>query len=455
MVFSSVYFVFIFLPLTVLLYTVVPQKIRNLLLVAASIIFYAWGSPSNLLFLLFSCAFNYLAGLQMDLLITRNDRRSLQIVTITTAAADILILALFKYVVHTMPLGLSFYTFMVLSYIFDLYQGRARAEKNILRFLLYVTFFAKVTSGPIEQFASMQPMLASRTVKRTDLISGLQLFLIGLFKKVLLADNLGAAFAAVTASTSRTVLGSWLAMIFYSLQLYYDFSGYSDMAIGIASMFGFRFGKNFDHPYLSKTIAEFWRRWHISLGNWFKQYVYFPMGGSRVPPLRIFLNLLTVWILTGIWHGNTLGFVVWGLYHGAFVILERFVFRDHFDGIPVFVRILVTDLIAFIGWVFFYSPAIGDALGTIGGLVGIGAAAAADNTSLFALRGYLLILIAAFAGATELPLKVRDLLFSVRHPAMSGTVKTALTTAFFVILTLCSVACMLGSTYSSFLYFKF
>ena len=421
MVFSSVYFVFIFLPLTVLLYTVVPQKIRNLLLVAASIIFYAWGSPSNLLFLLFSCAFNYLAGLQMDLLITRNDRRSLKIVTITTAAADILILALFKYVVHT----------------------------------LYVTFFAKVTSGPIEQFASMQPMLASRTVKRTDLISGLQLFLIGLFKKVLLADNLGAAFAAVTASTSRTVLGSWLAMIFYSLQLYYDFSGYSDMAIGIASMFGFRFGKNFDHPYLSKTIAEFWRRWHISLGNWFKQYVYFPMGGSRVPPLRIFLNLLTVWILTGIWHGNTLGFVVWGLYHGAFVILERFVFRDHFDGIPVFVRILVTDLIAFIGWVFFYSPAIGDALGTIGGLVGIGAAAAADNTSLFALRGYLLILIAAFAGATELPLKVRDLLFSVRHPAMSGTVKTALTTAFFVILTLCSVACMLGSTYSSFLYFKF
>ena len=455
MAFSSIYFLFIFLPLAVILYMIVPGKLKNPVLIALSILFYAWGTPGNLLYLLFSAAFNYLAGMQMDFLIRKEDKRSLRIVTIATAAANLAVLALFKYLVHTMPLGLSFYTFTVLSYIFDIYQGRAKAEKNVLRYLVYVSFFAKITSGPIEQYAVMQPQLAERTITRADFTGGLQLFLTGLFKKVLLADNLGAAFAAVNGSAEHTVLGCWLAMIFYSLQLYYDFSGYSDMAIGIAEMFGFHFGKNFDYPYLSKTIGEFWRRWHISLGNWFKQYVYFPMGSSRVAPFRIFLNLLTVWILTGIWHGNTLNFVIWGLYHGAFVILERFVFRKHFDGIPAPVRIIVTDLIAFIGWIFFYSAGAADAVSTITGLIGIGTVSFADSTARFILRGYLLILIAAFIGITALPSKLARSIFTENRFRLNDALTGGVRIAWFVLMTFFCVACMLSSTYSSFLYFKF
>ena len=454
MVFSSIYFVFVFLPLLLLIYGFMPRRGKNIVLAAAGLLFYAWGKPENLIFLLFSVVFNYLTGLEADSLGKRGAVRSMKGVLIGAAAADIALLAFFKYFTGSMPLGISFYTFTVLSYLFDILQGNAAAQKNPLYFLLYVTFFPKVISGPIVRYAEMESFLKERVQTKEQLFNGGRLFLIGLFKKVLIADSLGTAFAAVTPSSS-TVLGAWLAMIFYSLQLYFDFSGYSDMAIGLAEMFGFRFEKNFDYPYISRSIAEFWRRWHISLGNWFKQYVYFPMGGSRVAVPRLILNTAVVWALTGIWHGNTLNFLVWGLYHGIFVILDRFVLGRLLGKVPGAVRILLADLAAFVGWVFFFSPSLGSACALIGRLVGLGTVSFADNVSLFTFRGNLLLLAAAVVGSTPLPAKLWDKIITGNRFSLSEHTLTVITCAACLFLMISSTAAMLAGTYSSFLYFKF
>ncbi len=454
MVFSSIFFVFAFLPAVLAVFLLVPRKGKNIVLCAAGLLFYAWGKPENLIFLLFSVLFNYLTGIEAGILKRNGSLRAMKGVLAAAAAADIAVLAFFKYFSGTMPLGISFYTFTVLSYLFDLYQGTSEAQTNPLHFLLYVTFFPKVTSGPIVRYAEMESALADREVTKSGLFGGGRLFLIGLFKKALIADSLGAAFSAVSQG-SPTVLGAWLAMIFYSLQLYFDFGGYSDMAIGLAEMFGFRFEKNFDYPYMSSSVAEFWRRWHISLGNWFKQYVYFPMGGSRVPTGRLILNTAVVWALTGIWHGNTLNFLVWGLYHGVFVILDRYVLGRLTGKLPGVVRILLTDLAVFVGWVFFFSPSLGSAVSHLYRLVGGGALSFADNVSLFALRGNLVLLAAAVVGSTPLPAKLWEKYITKNDLRLGEKALTALSCAVCLFLMISSTAAMLAGTYSSFLYFKF
>ena len=455
MVFSSIYFVFVFLPLILLAYYLVPKSGKNVVLAAGGLLFYAWGSPYNLIFLLFSFLFNYLTGIEAGALKKKGALRAMKGILIAAAAADLALLAVFKYVSNTMPLGISFYTFTVLSYLFDLYQDRAEAQLNPLHFLLFVSFFPKVASGPIVQYADMEKELRERSLSKKQLFSGLSLFLTGLFKKALIADTLGAAFSAVSGSGEGTVLAAWITMIFYSLQLYFDFSGYSDMAIGLAEMFGFHFEKNFDHPYMSRSVAEFWRRWHISLGNWFKQYVYFPMGGSRVGTGRIIFNTAVVWVLTGIWHGNTLAFLIWGLYHGAFVLLDRFVFNKLFAAFPGILRTILTVLVTFIGWIFFFSPSLPEAFSLIGRLAGIGAEGFAGNSSLFILRGNLLMLIAAAIGCTELPSKLYRRYISENGAGLDERLVTILHCAVCLLLLVSATAAMLSSTYSSFLYFKF
>lgn len=455
MTFSTLYFVFVFLPLALLICRFVPERAVNPVLAALSLLFYAWGRPSNLIVLLILAACNYLAGLQMDGLLRKGDRRALRAVTAATAAADVAVLALYKYFAGHMPVGLSFYTFTVLSYLFDVYQEQTPPERNVLRYLLYVSFFPKLTMGPIVTYRDFAPQAENHPMTRAGLLAGLRLFLIGLAKKVLLADQLGMAFSAVSKGTQTTVLGAWLGMLFYGFELYYDFSGYSDMAIGIARMFGFRIGKNFDHPYLSRSVSEFWRRWHISLGNWFKQYVYFPMGGSRVSDGRLFINLLTVWLLTGIWHGNTLNFLIWGLYHGFFVILEKFVIRERADRLPDAVRVIITSFIAFVGWIFFFTRTPGEAAAWFGALFGAGTAGLAGNAALFALQGNFLLLLASAVGATEwVDQTFRRIFFSnVYH--LDERVLTGAAAALHLILLVSCVAGMVSSTYSSFLYFRF
>ena len=445
----------IFLPVSVLLYHVVPKPAKNAVLILLSLLFYAWGTPKSLIFLLVSVLFNYLTGLEIGTLRRDGADGTAKIVLISSAAADIILLCVFKYVTGQLPLGISFYTFSVLSYLFDIWQGRAEAQKDPMRFLLYVSLFVKVASGPIVQYAEMEEQLApeNRPVTARMLANGMVLFLIGLGKKVLLADRLGAVFQTLYAA-KPTVLSAWLAILFYGLQLYFDFSGYSDMAVGTAQMFGFRFAKNFDYPYCSKSVAEFWRRWHISLGNWFKQYVYFPMGGSRVEAPRLLLNLAVVWILTGIWHGNTLAFVFWGIWHGVFVILDKFVFDRLFSRIPGIIRTILTVIVVLIGWTFFFTPGAGEAFARVGNLIGIGTAGFADRTATFALTRHILLLLIAAVGCTPLPQKLyRQIMANGRkRPA---ALETAVPVVLTILLFGICIAEMLSSTYSSFLYFAF
>ena len=335
MVFSSLMFLFVFLPMTLVLYYLVPKPLKNPVLILCSLIFYAWETPQYLVLMIFSVVFNYCAGLELDDLHQRGKPKAAKWVMIAVVVMNLFLLGFFKYsgflvenlnhipgVALTaakvaLPVGISFYTFQVLSYVFDVYRQNVPVQRNFVLFATYVTFFPKLVSGPIVAYKDMEAQLRERTVSLDQICDGATLFLTGLFKKVLIADNLGVLYASISGqSGTMSVVTAWLGAIGYTLQLYFDFSGYSDMAIGLGRMFGFDIDKNFDYPYLSKSITEFWRRWHISLGKWFRDYVYFPLGGSRVRTTKILRNLLIVWLLTGIWHGAAWTFVFWGLLHG-------------------------------------------------------------------------------------------------------------------------------------------
>ena len=443
------------MPLAVFLVWIVPQKAKKTVLLLISLLFYAWGNPRSLLFLAGSILFNYLTGIQMGLLKEQGREKTLKRVVAAAAAADILLLCLFKYTAAGMPVGISFYTFSVLSYLFDIWQGAALPQRNLLNFALYISLFPKITSGPIAQYRDMEKQLAGIRLNRTQLFSGIQLFLVGLGKKVLLADQLGAAFAMVTEQSSMSVLSAWLGMVLYSLQLYYDFSGYSDMAIGLARIFGFELKPNFNYPYLSRSVSEFWRRWHISLGAWFRQYVYIPLGGNRVSDGRLFLNLLIVWLLTGIWHGSGLNYIVWGLWHGFFVILERFVIKDHFDRVPRIFRILVTDLIAFTGWVFFFSPSLSSAVHYLGQMFGAGGAGVADSAGLYYLAQFAVLLVAAGLGSVKVIRLLVNRIFYRNSLHLGESVLNLAAFAGTILLLICITAGLVSNTYQSFLYFQF
>ena len=339
---------FAFLPVCLLLYYVLPKRCRNAALLAASLLFFAWGTPEYLVLLVLAILLNYFAGLELESLLEDGKTGHARLVLVLTILVDLFPLLFFKYYgeaaaalnrvfvlslpVHALPapVGVSFYTFTLLSALSDVYHGRAPMEKNLIRFALFVSFFPKLTSGPIVQYADMQPQLEPHEFVRERVGSGMRLFVIGLAKKVILAGLLGTPFYALKAlgPQALSVCGAWLGALLYALMLYFDFSGYSDMAIGAAKMFGFEFLANFDYPYCADSVAAFWRRWHMSLGFWFRTYIYIPLGGSRCGTARTICNLLLVWLLTGIWHGAAATFVVWGLYYGLLLILEKFVLRD-------------------------------------------------------------------------------------------------------------------------------
>ncbi len=434
-----------------LLYALVPgNKVKQIIIFIAGLLFYAWGSPKHLLLLLLSVVFHYASAME----IARQDRRGAyftkKVTMIIAIGFDVLMLAVFKYAGLALPIGISFYTFSAISYILDVYWGKATHSANPLDAALYITFFPKVISGPIVQYKDFKEQLESLEYKRTNLSKGLNLFLIGLFKKVLLADSLGAAFNIAYGTVGRTTATAWLGMIFYSLQLYFDFSGYSDMAIGLAQMFGFRFEKNFDYPYISKNMTEFWRRWHISLGAWFRDYVYIPLGGNRCAPLVQARNLAVVWILTGLWHGSTLNYLAWGIYHGIFVLLDKFVIKKKFDFLPDAVRIIVTGLIAFIGWIFFFTPNLGSSLHYIGELFGAGGNGFWDVTTSFILKQNLLLLILSFLLSGPYVKRLHDNLTYKQ----GGAMKIASLCVYVVLFLFCIVN-LVSATYNTFLYFQF
>ncbi len=450
MALSSLTCIFIFLPVTVLLYRIVPVRLRMVLLLAASLLFYAWGSPKYLLFLLLTIAFDYFAALELDDLLSRKKIKAARSALFLAAGVHIAALCVFKYTSLSLPIGISFYTFSALSWLIDVYRGDAGAEINPLYPALYIAFFPKVTSGPIVRWSDMEAVMKEPVITVDDTGKGIRLFFTGLFKKVLIADSLGRAFAAVCALPQMAAMTAIFGMIFYSLQLYFDFSGYSDMAIGLARLFGFRFGENFHYPYLSGSVSEFWRRWHITLGAWFRDYVYIPLGGNRCSAQTQLRNLLIVWALTGIWHGSTLNFLFWGLYHGAFIILERFVLKGRLEAVPPPVRVLLTDIIVFVGWVFFFSPSLGSAFIYIGKMFGLDGIGFWNGMTTFLLKENVLLLLAAIVLCGPW---VRNLHDSLVY--REGGAWRIASSVGYVVLTLFSVAALVSATYTSFLYFQF
>lgn len=455
MTFSSLTFLFLFLPVSVAAFYLIPARFRTarkIVLLALSVLFYAWGDASLLPVLLLSVCFNYFSGVQISALKEKNNLSAARFVMISAVAVNAGALAFFKYAGVAFPLGVSFYTFSAISYILDLYMDRAEADKNFLNAAFYMLFFPKVISGPIVEYKDMQEQIREmKAASREEFCGGLYLFLIGLFKKVLIADPVGITFDRLQASSQVSAGTAWLTLIFYSLQLYFDFSGYSDMAIGLARTFGFSFEMNFDCPYTSSSPTEFWRRWHISLGRWFRDYVYIPLGGNRCSRSRQLLNLSVVWILTGLWHGNTLPFLFWGIYHGAFVILDKFCLKGFHEKAPKAFQVFLTTLMAFFGWSFFFNPTLAD-WGTFAGrLIGIGAAGAIDGTFLYNLRTNAILLVIAFIGCGPWIRRLHEK-FIYREKGSAAFWASA---AVHAVLFVFTIGNMVGSTYQTFLYFRF
>ena len=468
MAFNTLYFLLIFLPISVLLYWVIPAKFKNIALILISVVFYAWGNPEYVLLLLFSIVFNYFSALELELYKGQDNKKAAKISMIVTVIVNLFVLGYFKYrgflldnlgalfgtkiayKALPLPLGISFFTFSALSYVLDVYLDKAKAQKNFLKVTLYMLFFPKLISGPIVRFQDMEAQLDNRVLTVDQLGLGIQEFLTGLFKKVLLSDAIGVSFASLSAQSEMSVLTAVLGVIMYALQLYFDFSGYSDMAIGLSRLFGFSIAPNFDHPYCSKSVTEFWRRWHISLGNWFKNYVYIPMGGNRCSVSRQILNLSVVWFLTGLWHGASWTYILWGLFHLAIILVEKFIFGNSLEKIPSGLRVFFTNLLVFFGWIFFFSPTLGSAFHYIGQLFGSGHMGFADATTLYFLgSNWVLLLIGAIA-CTPVLKNAYDKMVTKGKPVFSYVFF-----GIYMLLLIFSIAALVSNTYSSFLYFQF
>ena len=469
MAFSTIPFLFAFLPAALILYRIVPERVRAIVLILLSLVFYAWGDVRHLPVLLFSMVFNYVAGLELGLLKQKGAKRRARYAMILAVAVNLFLLGYYKYagffadsLAHLfgrsaassampLPIGISFFTFSAISYILDIYLERARFSRNFVQVAAYICMFPKLISGPIVQYKDLKGKLfIAPQMTMSNFLAGTQKFVVGLFKKVLLADALGTAFANIQALDGMAAATAWLGMVFYSLQLFFDFAGYSDMAIGLAQILGFPVDKNFDYPYISDGIADFWRRWHISLGRWFRDYVYIPLGGNRCSTGRQILNLMAVWLLTGLWHGAAWTFVFWGIWHGVLIILERFVLKNVRELIPKAARIAVTVLLVFIGWVFFFSPSMGSAVAWIRQMFGSAGLGFWNGATGYFLRTNLITLIAAvICCGPNLGRTVTNLSYQ------KGRIGVIISTAVYIALFVCCISYIVGSSYNSFLYFQF
>ena len=460
MVFSSTIFVFFFLPLCLLFYYILPGRTaKNIVLFLFSLLFYAWGEPVYILLMLLSILMNWSFGLFMDRIPSWKSG-----IMVTAVVLNLLLLGFFKYYglfvdtlnsltglripSHALPLpiGISFYTFQALSYIIDLKRGKFGVQKNPMLFGLYITMFPQLIAGPIVRYEDIEKELKERTVNFAGLGRGMVFFVIGLAKKVLLANTLGALFDASGLSAGPSpVLSSWTGLIAYGMQIYFDFSGYSDMAIGLGEMLGFHFMENFRLPYISKSVTEFWRRWHISLGTWFREYVYIPLGGNRVKPLRHVLNILIVWALTGFWHGASWNFLLWGLYYGLLLLFEKYVLMK-WKKMPGFLQHLWTLLAVFLGWGLFLCTTKEEILTVFRNLFGCaGAGITGPGT------GYLLLSNAAVLGISVLC--CLPFMRSMRDILMERRKKLLIPIGLFLFL-LCT-AFLVTENYNPFLYFRF
>ena len=470
MLFSSITFLFLFLPVTVLIYYLVPQKTRNLVLLIASLFFYAWGEPVYVVLMILSILLNFFCG--KDIGKKRADPVRANRSLIFAVVMNVLILGFFKYyglLMETLnvlfpyeipyrelalPIGISFYTFQELSYLIDIYRGNAKPQQRLLPFALYISMFPQLIAGPIVRYVDIEAQLLNRVMSMRKFGQGVMYFIMGFAKKVVLADSIGALYEQITALPigSFSVLTAWVGCLAFAFQIYFDFSGYSDMAIGLGKMFGFEFRKNFQYPYIAKNIGEFWRRWHISLGTWFREYVYIPLGGNKCPASRHMLNLLIVWALTGLWHGAQWNFLVWGLYYGVILILERYVWGRALGRLPGFVQHIYTFVLVLIGWVFFFSPSLGAAMDYLGVMFGAGASAWIDRQGFyFLLTHWLLFLLCAIGSS----LRGMNILRLLTGSYESRRIRQIAACVVYIGMFLVSLAFLVTESFHPFLYFRF
>ena len=478
MVFSSLEFLFLFLPATTIIYFLVPAKHlkwRNLVLFVTSLIFYGWGEPIYVFLMIFSITFDYAYGYGVSKYKEKGNDKVARRFVIASMVTNILVLGFFKYADFfignlrlipflsfleplniNLPIGISFYTFQTMSYTIDLYKGDAKLQKNIVSFGAFVTLFPQLIAGPIVRYKDVDDQLRERNESIALAASGVRTFLAGLGKKIFLANMAGAmwtTFSTIPAG-QRTIAGAWIGIVCYSFQIYFDFSGYSDVAIGLGKIMGFRFLENFNYPYISKSITEFWRRWHMSLSTWFRDYVYFPLGGSRGTTFQNYRNLFIVWLLTGFWHGASWNFIVWGLYYFVILVIEKAFLLPKLEKIPAIFRHVYTLLLVIIGWLLFvsepqYLGSLGDGMTYLGNMFGVGTTAGMSQMDIYNItRNFIFFVVMAIA-ATPLPRKL-----FYKFYQKSNIVKFAAYAGGIVILIL-GVAYLVDSSFNPFLYFRF
>lgn len=467
MVFSSLEFLFFFLPIVLLFYYIVPYKIKNIILLGASLIFYAWGEPVYVFLMIFSSFAGYLCGKALEKISGDIGRK---IVLILSVVINLGILGFFKYAdfaVSTvnqifgtsveglqlsLPIGISFFTFQIMSYVIDVYRGEVKVQNNPFTLMTYVSMFPQLIAGPIVRYETVEKELKSREISYKGFSEGTVRFLVGMFKKVLIANNIGQLWNSVSTSdfSSLSVSTAWLGAFAYALQLYFDFSGYGDMAIGMGKMLGFNFDENFNYPYAAKSITDFWRRWHISLSTWFRDYVYIPMGGNRCSHIRHIFNIMAVWTLTGLWHGASWNFVLWGAYYGILLVLEKYLWGKYLEKLPNIFKHIYTVLIVVVGFTIFVFDDFSLMKDYLAVMFGGGAVLFDSDFMFYCVNyGVLLILGVAFSA----PLYPALVKYAERS-SLSIVWKTALEIVFCTLFVIC-IAYLVNASYNPFLYFRF
>lgn len=471
MVFSSILFLFRFLPVFFICYFLVPQRMKNFILLLGSLFFYAWGEPVYIVLMLFSTISDYIHGLLID---RCRGKRAASYLLASSVAINLLLLGFFKYadfLIQTinsvagtqlpllnlpLPIGISFYTFQTMSYTIDVYRGEAKVQKNLLDFGVFVTMFPQLIAGPIVKYRQVAEELHSRKPDLYQISYGTKRFVSGLAKKVLLANNLGQLWTEISAMKYGEISAftAWLGILAFAFQIYFDFSGYSDMAIGLGACLGFHFPENFNYPYISASITEFWRRWHISLGSWFREYVYIPLGGNRKGISRQLVNILIVWLLTGIWHGAGFSFLLWGLWFAFLLILEKLFLGSWLEALPKLFGRIYAAAAVLIGWVLFSLDSLQGIGGYYGAMFGLGQGGLLDRQGLYLGGEYLLLFGIAVIAATPLGRRAAQRLENSRT-GYGVALYRLMEKIVYPVLFLLSVAYIVDASYNPFLYFRF
>lgn len=462
MVFTSISFIYYFLPLLLICYFAVPKKFRNIILLMFSVLFYFYGEPKYILLMLIEVLISYVVGLLIDKYKSKN-------ILIIGIFIHVLLFGIFKYfnfviinvnnLFHSnlnllnvvLPIGISFYTFQIISYEIDVYNKKVNVQSNILKYFLYVFLFPQLIAGPIVRYQDVNNEIDNRNVTFEMFANGLRRFIIGLSKKVIIANNLGELCNIYLNLGDKSVLFTWIFAISYMLQIYFDFSGYSDIAIGLGKMLGFNFPENFNYPYMAKSITDFWRRWHMTLSSWFRDYVYIPLGGNKKGVLKQIRNILIVWSLTGLWHGASWNFIVWGLYFGILLILEKFILKKYFSNVPKFIKGIYTLFLVMISFVIFQGDSLSSAFNIIKGLFGLNGELFINNVTLYYLKGYVLFIVLGVISSTNY---VKNLVIKISN-GKGKKIINILEPIYLLILLIIVTMYLIDSSYNPFLYFRF